>query len=196
MVHTNGVTHGNRGNNSSLQEMRTVCGATEYQHVGSFVALAGTESDYVEVRRRGNGNRCGIYSSPTTNTASYQEADVNPNNTRHRMVKPGVRKTTKLDGGDDNTAPVVDRFLLLERGNGLGWVELADVKSFQKHKAVGRSGSPSSLCITCSAGAQRQNSPTASSDEANLQWLRGQAWDVKAGLASLGLRRRDTPRAP
>ena len=47
------------------------------------------------------------------------------------MVKPGVQKASKLYGGDDNTAPVVDRFLLLERGNGLRWIELADVKSFQ-----------------------------------------------------------------
>ena len=130
LIHVYGVTHGNRGENSSLQEMITLCGALEYRGGGSFVILAGTESDYVEVRRRGNGNRCGIYSSPTTNTASYQKVDVNPNNTRHRMVKPGVEKAAKLYGGDDNTAPVVDRFLLLERGNGLRWVELADIKSF------------------------------------------------------------------
>ena len=131
LIHVYGVTHGNRGSNSSLQEMHTVCGAMAYKGKGSFVVLAGNESDYVEVRRRGNGNRCGIYSSPTNNSSSYQKGDVDPNETRHRMIKPGVDRAAKLYGGVENTAPVVERFLLLERGNGLRWVELADVKPFE-----------------------------------------------------------------
>ena len=131
VIHVYGVTHGNRGSKSALKEMRTMCGAMGYKGNGSFVVLAGDESDYVEVRRRGGGNRCGIYSSPTNNTASYEKGDVDPNETRHRLIKPGVDKAAKLYGGEENSAPVVERFLLLERGNGLRWVELADIKSFK-----------------------------------------------------------------
>ena len=76
--------------------------------------------------------RCTRYADRwATRAGAYQKGEVDPNETRHRLIKPGVDRAAKLYGGDDNIAPVVERFLLLERGNGLRWVELADVKPFE-----------------------------------------------------------------
>ena len=127
-----GVTHGHRASLTDINtELRTAAGAIEFQGPISTVILRGDVGEFVGFRRVGGGAMCEIHYAPNARM-QYVKANVDPSKFRHQTVHPSKAydSPVNLYGGDENSAPIVEKVLLVNPKKGLHLVKASRIVSF------------------------------------------------------------------
>jgi hypothetical protein len=132
VVRVYGVTHGHRASLTDVSsELRTAAGTIAFHGPISCVMLDGQVGEFVGFRRVGGGAMCKIEYA-TNGKVTYVKAEVVPSKSRHRTVHPTSADALPqpLYGGDENSAPIVERVVLVNPKKGLHLVKASRIVSF------------------------------------------------------------------